>query len=146
METNSNSLLDFQANWEKLVDKAFGDYGSLTAEERIWFNLQNLIASVDNGGLISHYYNSGADRNKETIEDLHSIGFPEVANLLTQINAWLPCGQVSTDIDERNNVISDWQEGEYDELLDNFDKEFYERETELENTLIKHIKTKVLTV
>ena len=75
MEATNKTLLDFQNDWEKLVDKGFQDYNSLTADEKIWLNLGSLISAVDNGGLISHYYNSGADRNKETIEDLIILGF-----------------------------------------------------------------------
>ena len=144
METTNKSLLDFQNDWEKLVKKGFQNYNSLTADERIWFNLESLIADVDNGGLISHYYNSGADRNKETIQDLMTLGFKDIADLLNQINTWFPGGQPSTDIEERNKVISTWQEGRYDKLLDSYDNKFYEKEKELENKLIRHIETKVL--
>jgi len=39
MEATNKTLLDFQNNWEKLVDKGFQDYNSLTADEKIWLNL-----------------------------------------------------------------------------------------------------------
>ena len=145
METTNKTLLDFQDDWEKLVDNGFKDYNSLTADERIWFNVEALIGQVDNGGLISHYYNSGADRNKETIEDLTTLGFTNIADLLKQINSWFPNEQPSTDIEDRNEVISNWQQGKYDELLDAYDNKFYEKEKELENKLVQHIERKVLT-
>jgi len=145
MEATNKTLLDFQNNWEKLVDKGFQDYNSLTADEKIWLNLGSLISAVDNGGLISHYYNSGADRNKETIEDLIILGFTDIAEILKQINSWFPNEQPSTDIEDRNEVISNWQQGKYDELLDAYDNKFYEKEKELENKLVQHIERKVLT-
>jgi len=64
------TLFDYQDDWVKLVQKANRSFSSLTRDERIWYTVQGLMDSVDNGGLISHYYNSGADRNKETLEDL----------------------------------------------------------------------------
>jgi len=140
---NKKSLLDFQAHWESLVNKAFADYGSLTRDERVWFNSQSLLGQVDNGGLISHYYNSGADYNQETIEDLQWLGFSKLAGLLIRINGLFPCEQPSTDIDERNQVIDTWPAGKYDELLEKLDEQFHQKEPELENTLIQHIEVKL---
>lgn len=137
------SLLDFQAQWENLVNKAFADYGSLIRDERVWINVQSLLDQANNGGLISHYYNSGADYNQETIEDLQWLGFSELAGLLIRINGLFPGGQPSTDIEERNQVIYTWPAGKYDELLEELDEQFYQQEPELENTLIQHIETKL---
>ena len=145
MDITDKSLLDFQKEWEKLVDKANYDYGSLSAGERIWFNIEILISSVDNGGLINHYYNSGADRNAETIEDLQTLGFPNICDLLNKINSWFPNGYPSRDIQERNKVILNWQEGEYDELLELYDKELCSIEKDIQRKLIQHIETQVLT-
>lgn len=105
--------MDFQVHWESLVNKAFADYGSLTRDERVWFNSQSLLGQLENGGLISHYYNSGADYNQETIEDLQWLGFSELAGLLIRINGLFPGGQPSTDIEERNQVIDTWPTGKY---------------------------------
>ena len=139
----NKSLLGFQAHWESLVEKAFADYGSLTRDERVWINVQSLLDQVNNGGLISHYYNSGADYNQETIEDLQWLGFVELATLLMRINGLFPSGQPSTDIKERNEVIDTWPVGKYDDLLEELDEQFYQKEPALENTLIQHIEAKL---
>ncbi|MBK7465380.1 MAG: hypothetical protein IPJ43_00440 [Saprospiraceae bacterium] len=47
------TLVDFQNSWEKLVEKGYKNYLSLTSDERLWYNIQSLIGSLDNGGLIS---------------------------------------------------------------------------------------------
>ena len=145
MESTDKSLIDFQDEWEKLVTKGFDDFQSLIPNERIWFTVQGLLGDVNNGGLISHYYNHGADRNKETIDDLETLGFSDIADLLKRINNWFPGGQPSPDVEERNRVISDWEGEEYDELLENFDNQFYDKGKELEDELIRHIETKVLS-
>lgn len=137
------TLLAFQAHWESLVDKAFVDYGSLTPDERVWINVQSLLDQVNNGGLISHYYNSGADYNQETILDLQWLGFPQLAGLLIRINGLFPGGRPSTDINERNEVIDTWPAGKYDELLEELDEQFYQKGLELESILIRHIETKL---
>jgi hypothetical protein len=140
------SLLDFQKNWEILVNKGSRNYASLTRDERVWFNIESLIAAADNGGLISHYYNSGADFNKETIEDLSWLGFPEIATSLTRINQLFPNRSPSRNIQERNNVIDTWPDEKYDDLLDELDKQFYLKEPELESALILHIERCMLNI
>lgn len=143
MKNKSNkTLLDFQDKWEKLVDKAMGDFASLTFNERIWFTIQALIGAVDNGGLVSHYYNSDATWNKETIEDLDFLGFINISNLLRKINLLFPNGNVPRDIDERNDLIANWDN--YDELLAKMDAEFYNDEKRLEAKLIAHIEEKII--
>lgn len=144
MKIEDKSLLDFQSDWEKLVDKGIADYPSMSHEERIWFNIQSLIQQADNGGLISYYYNSGADWMKETIEDLVSLGFPDIADMLIEINQLFPDGEPPADIDDRNEIISEWADGEHDDLLDELDSDFYSREAELERVLINYIETKIV--
>lgn len=141
MTKDNLALLNFQDKWVKIVDKGLGDFDSLTSDERVWFNIETLIAQVDNGGLISFYYNSYAERVMETIDDLKKLGFADIADLLIQINKLFPGGQPSADIDERNDVISNWPDGKYDSLLDSLEKTFYSREKELEQKLIQHIQT-----
>jgi len=136
---SNKTLLDFQDDWEKIVDKAFDDFSSLTKQERVWFTIQSLIDSVDNGGLVSYYYNSGADFVTEVIEDLDYLGCFATSNLIREFNQLFPNGKVPADIDARNDIITDWDE-KYDDLLNEADKEFYSQEESVETKLIAHIK------
>jgi len=54
---------DLDGAWQALClsSERFG-YASLSDHERVWLNLGSLIDSVENGGLISYFYNSDADR------------------------------------------------------------------------------------
>ena len=126
------TLVDFQNSWEKLVEKGYKDYLSLTSDERLWYNIQSPIGSVDNGGLISFYYNSYVERVYETIEDLKFLGFQDIANILIEINKLFPNEKPSIDINERNISISNWPNGKYELVLDNLDKLFYSKEEQLE--------------
>lgn len=146
MKATHKTLADFHQDREKLFEKGLEDIDSLSADERIWFTIESLIGAVDNGGLISHYYNSDADYNQETIQDLHTLGFPDIADLLARVNTLFPGGQPSKDIEERNEVIDHWPEGKYDDLLDRLDKLFYEKEKALENRLLLHIETKLSVI
>lgn len=138
---NKKTLCDFQTDWEKLVDKALSDYSLLNPDERIWFNVQCLMDAVDNGGLISHYYNSGADHNKETIADLTTLGLLDIADMLLQINKRFPGNAPSVDIDERNDVIDSWEEDDdVNDWLDQLDHQFFNREQELEQKLVNHLE------
>ena len=140
----SKTLFDYNEEWKKLVDKGLNNFSSLTRDERVWFTVESLINAVDNGGLISHYYNSGADFNKETIEDLDFLGSLIISDLLRKINNLFPNAEVSTDLNARNDVISNWPDGEYDNLFSELDSLFYSHETELEKSLVKHIESKIL--
>ncbi len=126
---------DRQLAWEQLVSKAFSDYGSLSAGERIWFNVDVLIDSVNDGGLVSFYYNSGADHLKETMEDLATIEAHAVLALLDRINEFFPGGSPSTNIDERNAVIAAWESEGHDDILDTLDQEFFGLEASLQEKL-----------
>jgi len=143
---NKKTLPDFQTDWEQIVIKALSNYSSLSADERIWYNIQCLIADVCNGGLISHYYNSGANHNKETIIDLETLGYPDIADLLLQINKLFPNGEPSVDIFERNDAINSWEDDniERDYWFAELDEYFYNRDEELEQALIYHIETKIV--
>ena len=143
MTPEKKTFIDFQSDWERLVYKGYKDYNSLTRDERVWFNIEILIGDVDNGGLLDHYYNSGANRNSETIEDLIFLGFDDIADLLKEINQLFPDNQPSKDIHKRNEVISNWS-AEYGFRFYEIDQIFYGRENELEQELIRHIESRIL--
>jgi len=101
--------LDWQDRWEKLVEKSLDKgYESLSADERIWYNVRTLIDAADNGGLISFYYNYGADHLDETVSDLKHIGSSEVIHIIEQINALFPKALPPRNIDKRNESINSW--------------------------------------
>jgi hypothetical protein len=54
-----------QADWKKLCQKMEQTgVTSLDGNERIWINVDGLIGDVNGGGLISFFYNYGADYNR----------------------------------------------------------------------------------
>lgn len=125
-----------QKAWVALCDKVDRKgYEHLSSDERIWFNVRILIDAVDNGGLISFYYNSGADYLDGLMADLKTIGAQDIVELLEQINALFPGQKPSRDIDKRNQVIDSWHDGENNNLLEQLDKKFYALEAELETNL-----------
>lgn len=139
--------LDWKDNWENIVDKCENEgYDKLTHDERIWYNIRSLIDTVDNGGIISFYYNYGADYLEETIEDLKKIEAQEIIGLIEQVNRLFPNSIPSRDIDERNRIISSWddEDKDLDNFFENIDNRFYELEEELElklNTIVRKIIT-----
>jgi hypothetical protein len=118
---------DWKQSWFQLCDKHDEKgYESLSADERIWFNVRGLIDAIENGGLISFYYNHGTDDLDDTMEDLQKIDAIEVINMLEEVNELFPNGKPSKDIDERNEVIDSW-DGKYEELLESLDERFYDQ-------------------
>jgi hypothetical protein len=138
-------LIDFNDDWGRLVDIAYNSYPLLTPDERIWYNVQGLMQDIANGGLISYYYNYGADHLYETMADLQTIGAGKIIELLQKINELFPDGIPGSDINERNNVISNWEDGAIDDLLRNLDDGYFkEQEQSLENILVEYILAKGL--
>src|SRR4051812_22068978 len=104
------ALFDFSACWRDLVGKRYDlGYKNLSAHERVWFNVQSLIQAIDDGGLVSYYYNSGADDLVDCMASLSQLGDASMQSLLRQVNTLFPHG-VPTDQDARNVVIGSWLE------------------------------------
>lgn len=123
-----------QLAWEKIVDKGYSNYGQLTREQRVWFNIEPLITH----GIIDHYVNYGAEHNQETIDDLELLGFSNIANLLRQMNLLFKNGEPPIDIDERNEEIISWNE-KTEKLLDELDDKFWNECDDLEKVLFNYI-------
>jgi hypothetical protein len=139
-------LTSFHNDWIRLVDKAIFHYELLTEDERAWFNIQSLMQAVNDGGLVSYYFDHGADHLMETMADLKKLGADEVLGLLQQMNRLFPDELPPADIDERNNIIDTWDEDEVTDLLDKLDEMFFDSEDALENLLIKHILSRGLNI
>jgi len=133
------SLSDYQNEWEIICDKAFTEYSKLSSAERTWFNVQCLINAVNNGGIISYYYNNDADYYQETMDDLKKLGQNKIIDLMERSAKIFPNNIVSKTIDERNNVISNLLEGEFDDELTKIDEIFFKYENELEQSLINYL-------
>jgi Domain of unknown function (DUF4375) len=132
---------EWEQRWNQLFDKyEEKGYLSFSSDERIWFNVRGLIDAIENGGLISFYYNYAADYLDDTLEDLKKLDAIDVINLLQKVNDLFPNGNPPKDIDERNEVIDSW-DGQYDDLFEELDNRFYEElKDNLEIKLDKVIK------
>jgi len=127
--------ISVDSKWANLVDKAVKNYNSLTKNERIWFNLRVIIDSVNDGGLISYYYNSGAEKVYETIEDLQILGLEKLATIIKKYNEILfHDTKVPKDINERNEFVSKLDE-KTDSLLQDLESDFQDQLETLEKRL-----------
>jgi len=110
------TLLDFQVKWKQLEDKGCSDYQTLNENERVWFNIQSFMSALDDGGLISYYYNTGADHMIETTADLKKLGLDAIVEQLEKINQLFPDIEILKDFDKRNDVINSWDHENDDDL------------------------------
>jgi hypothetical protein len=136
-------LEDFEEQWEELVDKAMKDYNSLSRDERIWYNTQTLMEQAGNAGIISYYYNEGADHVMDAIEDLEIIGFTEPTGLLRRINDIFHSGTLS-DIEKRNETINGWEDDRYGKLFEEADEKFEGFQKQFEMKILDFIVTNKL--
>ena len=84
-------------------------YGNLTPAEQVWVDIRSLIDSTENGGLISYFYNHGADRLHECFFALDLLGADVIRAQLQRIGALFPGGVPKT-IDGRNEIINSWDD------------------------------------
>lgn len=123
-----------QPAWEKIVFTAFSDYRSLTPEQRIWFSVEPLVT----GGIVEHYINSLAAHNAETIADLQTLGFPDIAEMLMKVNRLFKDGTPPGDINKRNDELGNLSEADT-ALLDDIEASFWKRSDELDEALLAFI-------
>jgi hypothetical protein len=121
--------------WSDLCDRwGSQGYDSLSRQEKTWLNIRALIDSIENGGAISYFYNSGADTLADCIEDLRIIGADSVRAQIERVAKLFP-GGVPAKIDARNAIIDSWPDGEHDSLLEEVDDELMPLMSSLEEKL-----------
>ena len=103
--------------WGALLSRRYRHgYDALTPDERVWFNVGVLIGDIGNGGLISHFYNSGADTLPDCLAGLERIGAHAVRLCVVRIAVLFP-GGVPPTLEERNEVIVGWADGGAEEMI-----------------------------
>ena len=105
------NLTERRMNWKQLCEKWNTDgYESLSEPEQVWVNTRGFIDSVNNGGLVSFFYNSAADRYEDTTIALDELEAIEALDILESFAAFFG-DEVPDDIDERNAIINSWAIG-----------------------------------
>ena len=105
-----------------------------------------MIYSTKNGGLISYFYNSGADTLTDCLEDLKVLEATEVLAQVKRVCGLFPAG-VPTDLDARNEVINSWPDGDdaIEALLQDVDDALMPLMKDLERRLDEHLRRNGLT-
>ncbi len=117
--------------WSKIQESAEDDYYSLSNEERIAYNIKNIIDAVNGRGLLSFYESYHGDFALDAVDDLYSIGMDEIASVLENSNAIFPGGCPPEDVESRLEIIDSW-EHEYDSLYEQWTDDILEFAAPLE--------------
>jgi hypothetical protein len=127
---------DLDKEWQGLCGRleAVG-YAALSGDERTWLNVRRLIDSVENGGLISYFYNSGADTFLDCRAALDQLGAQTVIAHVDRV-AGLFGPEVPLTLEKRNAVIDSWpNDGVRNRILEEVDEQVVPLMHELEDTL-----------
>jgi len=133
-------------SWEALCDKyAAQGYSALSPDERLWINIRGLIDATENGGLISFFYNSGADTLPDCLAALDALSASDVKAQVARVTALFPEGVPAT-LEGRNEAINSWDDDneETDRLLEDVDHNLYELFENLELTLERYLRSRGL--
>lgn len=107
------------AAWRTLVGKVrSGGYDSLTAEERSWYCVRELLDAVAAGGIRGYFAGDGADRYADCLEGLRVVGGGALPTLLSLVAKYFPFG-VPTDRQARRKLMDAWpRDGSVEQILD----------------------------
>jgi hypothetical protein len=125
---------ELQAAWEEIVDLGFSRYRHLNRTQRVWFNIEPLTTD----GLWDHYVNGGGKHNRETIEDLILLGFPNVAQLLRRLNKLFP-PLILGSVWRVSICINWWPDGKNETIIDEVEEEFWAIEPNLSEALLAYL-------
>lgn len=109
---------DLDARWRDVCNRHWTlGRETLSGPERVWVDVRMLIDSIENGGLISYFYNSGADDLASCRDALIEIDASDVLLLVDRV-ADLFGDPVPRTVDARNQLMASWPEtGPHDVLL-----------------------------
>ena len=135
-QTYEVAMTDLNSRWKQVCDRFDAEgYESLTHDERVWVNTRSLIDSVENGGLISYFYNSSADTYPDCRIALAKLGAGAVMSQL-DLAARLFGNTVPVTVEARNQVIESWpDDGTEDAMLTEIDDTLMPLMGELEASL-----------
>jgi hypothetical protein len=106
--------------WEELWKRIrSGGHESLNEWEKDWINLRSLIDSINNGGMISYFYNPSGDQLAECLVALDRLNAYDLKSQVLKICELFPTG-VPDSISERNDVIRSWDD-DVDDMLAEID-------------------------
>ncbi len=128
--------------WCALCDKCYSSgYSMLTASEQTWLNVRSLIDSVQNGGLISYFYNGYADTFSDMMSALQHLDAEEVRIQVLRVAELFPNGVSASHI-ARNDVIESWpdNDSELERLLQDVDDKLEPLLDGLENKLTRFLR------
>ena len=115
-------------------------YAAMSREERHWLNIRGLIDSIENGGLISYFYNSYSDTLPDCLRALDELGARDVRKQVELVCALFP-GGVPGGGEERNEVIRSWADGgPVNALLDEVDERLMPMMPQLEEKLERFLR------
>jgi hypothetical protein len=138
-------LPGFGDAWEKLLSKYFQHerLEDLTADEQIWYTVQLLVWAIEDGGLISYYYNANSDHVLECMGSLRGLNQSKMESLVSRVNT-LFGNEVPKGIDAVNEALDAWGDAEDDAMID-IDEQSQQECMAVELALADFIKYRFLT-
>jgi hypothetical protein len=136
---------DLETKWQFLCERWVRlGYECLTEDERVWFNLRTLIDAVENGGLISYFYNSGADTIGDCRIALRRLDAMDVFARVDAVAA-LFGSDVPAKVDERNRILDSWpDDSAQDVVLEKMNEGLIPLVSELDSKLDSFLKERGL--
>jgi len=135
-----DDLFSYQEKWKIIVDKYFTiGVDALTPLEKVWYYCEEFIASMDDGGISSYFYNHAGENYFDALKSLEIIKATQTKKLLQIIGDLFPNRKPSKDISERNDIVASW-EGKEDRLINEVDSKYRKQNEKPEELLVKYLQ------
>ena len=114
------------------------DLSVLTAEEQVFFIVNELEQEVNNGGFSQYLYNSSGDHAHRAVECLQIVGAVQMAEICrTALNAY---GKpIPQNREERQDFLEEYETEKVESLLDEYDDQFCQYPDDLEELNYRYI-------
>jgi Domain of unknown function (DUF4375) len=134
-----------EAKWYATFEREESEgIASLSRAERVWRGVRGVIEATGNGGIISYFYNSWADRIGDSLVGLEEVGAFEAKEQLERVASLFP-GDAIKSLQSRNEVINSWNESghdqrEIDRVLEDAEEKLQRMQPDLEEKLFNFLQ------
>jgi len=132
-------LVKCSVEWENICNRYFKNgKNALSEPEQTWFFLQTTMASIDNGGFSSLFYNSDADDYDDIYKSAIRLKNKVFIGLLDEARKLFSEEEIPKSMEKRNDIMGEWGDSE-EKILSECDEKYYANSAIIEDELIAYL-------
>jgi hypothetical protein len=113
---------------------------SLSQKERVTLAVETFYGEVTNGGLLQYLGNESGAFAQWSVEAFQTIGIPEFADVMREVEKLFPNEVIPEDADERWDLVEVLNEATVEKIEDGFWPRYQSDESEIRKKLYEYLK------